>query len=207
MDVRKSDKSKSDRTRARILDAAAHVLATRGYASASLNLIAERANTKAGSLYYHFASKDELLLEVLKAGTQTVHDAVDKALVELGQDPDPIAAIRAAIEAHLVAVLSQGPYTTANIRSYGQLPAHLASAHREVQRNYGMTWRKLISDAVAAGALRDDLDQTTTRLLLLGAMNWSIEWFDDKSTLTSSELAAQLYEMVINGLQPPSNHR
>jgi len=146
--------------------------------------------------------QDELLLEVLKAGTRTAHDAVNRALVELGPDPDPIPAIQAAIEAHLVAVLSQGPYTTANIRSYGQLPENLATAHREVQRSYGTTWRKLIASAVDVGAFRDDLDQTTTRLLLLGAMNWSIEWFDDESTLTPSELAAQLSETVINGLRP-----
>jgi len=205
MSVRNSGKSKSDQTRARILDAAAHVLATRGYAATTLNLIAERANTKAGSIYYHFASKDELLLEVLEAGTQTAHEAVSRALGKLEPDPDPIGAIQAAIEAHLVAVLSQGPYTTANIRSYGQLPEHLAAAHREVQRNYGTTWRKLIAAAVDAGALRNDLDQRTTRLLLLGAMNWSIEWFDNESTLTPTQLAAQLCDTVINGLRRPTD--
>lgn len=194
--------TKSERTRRRVLDAAADVLAARGYAAMNLQAVAERAELKAGSLYYHFSSKDELVMEVLRRGTTAAHEAVTEALQQLGPAPDPIEALRAALSAHLLAVLAQGSYTTANIRSYGQLPDDLAEHHRKLQRSYGDTWRRLIADAVDSGRLRRDLDQRAIRLLLLGAMNWSIEWFDAEDSLTAQQLADHLAELAFDGLRP-----
>lgn len=71
--------TRSARTRERILSAAAEVLASRGYASTTLEAIAERADMKAGSLYCHFSSKDELVAEVLLEGVGAAHDAVSAA--------------------------------------------------------------------------------------------------------------------------------
>src|SRR5947209_17027405 len=47
-------------TRRQILDQAARLLRTNGYASTSLRDIAAATGMKAGSLYYHFASKEAL---------------------------------------------------------------------------------------------------------------------------------------------------
>ena len=192
--------SKAERTRRRILDAAAECLAEHGYAGTSLPLIAERIDMQGASLYYHFASKDELVFEVLRLGTVTAKEAVADAVIRLGDDADPVEALRAAIVAHLTAVLAQGPYTTANIRSYGQLPDELAERHRAEQRSYATTWRTLIADAIASGALRTDLDPRAVRLLLLGAMNWTIEWFDPDG-LDPRQLGELLADMVLDGLR------
>lgn len=193
--------SKSERTRARVLDAAADVLAASGYAAFGLVAVAERAGLQAGSLYYHFESKDELVLEVLRIGTDNARRAVDEAIGELGPHAEPVDVLRAAIRAHLTAVLAHGSFTRASIRSYGQLPPPLAERHREAQRAYGATWRRLIEDAARAGAVRSDLDLRTTRLLLLGAMNWSIEWYDPIGPVSPEALAAQLTTIVMDGLR------
>lgn len=195
--------SKSDRTRGRILDAAAELLAARGYAALGLAAVAERAGLQAGSLYYHFDSKDELVLEVLRIGTDNARVAVEQAVAALGRDPDPLAALTAAIGAHLTAVLAHGTFTRASIRSYGQLPGPLAERHRAAQRGYGAMWRDLIGAAARAGAIRGDLDLRTTRLLVLGAMNWSIEWFDPAGPISAEQLAGQLTTIVLDGLRAP----
>ena len=57
---------KGERTRSRILNAAASVLAREGYAAATLTEIAAVAKMQAGSLYYHFDSKDAIVEEVLQ---------------------------------------------------------------------------------------------------------------------------------------------
>ncbi len=192
--------SKSERTRQRILDATASALAQHGYAATSLNTIADSIDMQAASLYYHFSSKDELVLEVLRQGTLAAREAVADALIQLGDTADPAAALRAAIVAHLTAVLAQGPYTTANIRSYGQLPSELAIRHRDEQRSYGATWRGLIASGVEAGVFDRSLDQRATRLLILGAMNWSIEWFVADQGLSAEQLGHQLADMILTGI-------
>src|SRR5213593_3151200 len=93
--------SKSARTRRRILDAVAAAFRREGYASVTLKDIAVRAGLQAGSLYYHFGSKEEIVENVLELGLDGVAAATREAVDTLGMDADPLARLRAAIPAHL----------------------------------------------------------------------------------------------------------
>jgi AcrR family transcriptional regulator len=73
-------------SRQHILDVAAKLFRATGYTKTSLRDIGERAGMKAGSLYYHFTSKEELVAEVLRTGVKRVHRAVVSAIDAL--DPD-----------------------------------------------------------------------------------------------------------------------
>ncbi|GAA0525779.1 transcriptional regulator AmtR [Paractinoplanes ferrugineus] len=53
--------------REEILDAAAELFASRGYAATSTRLIAERVGIRQASLYYHFANKEQILAELLES--------------------------------------------------------------------------------------------------------------------------------------------
>ncbi|WP_164135302.1 helix-turn-helix domain-containing protein, partial [Stenotrophomonas maltophilia] len=81
--------------RQQILDVAASLFRARGYTETSLRDIGAQVGMKAGSLYYHFASKEELAAEVLRIGVQRVHEAVVSAVAGLG----PQAPMKARIEA------------------------------------------------------------------------------------------------------------
>lgn len=57
--------SKSDRTRSAILESAYVLFTSQGYAATSMRQIAESAGLALGSLYNHFASKDEMFAAVV----------------------------------------------------------------------------------------------------------------------------------------------
>ena len=57
----RSDIPASDSGRDRILDEAATLFLRHGYEGTSLRQLADVVGMKAGSLYYHFSSKDDLL--------------------------------------------------------------------------------------------------------------------------------------------------
>src|SRR5256885_1134200 len=97
-------KRKSERTRERILDAAAVSFRERGFAATRLSDIAERAGLQAPSLYYHFKSKEELIEEVLSLGVTRTFERVRERVAEVPED-DPLGRLRAAIETHLSMVL------------------------------------------------------------------------------------------------------
>jgi AcrR family transcriptional regulator len=59
-------------TRERILSAAARLFAEHGFASTSMPAIAALSGITAGAIYRHFASKAELLLEVVKRALRTL---------------------------------------------------------------------------------------------------------------------------------------
>lgn len=88
---RSTPSSSTASARDEILDAAAALFAERGYAGTSTRSIAERVGIRQASLYYHFAGKDEILLELLEVSVRPSLDFVER----LRDEPDPAAALYA----------------------------------------------------------------------------------------------------------------
>lgn len=78
--IRRADEKLRDVSRRMILDRTASLLVRQGYGTTSLRDIAQACDMKAGSLYYHFESKDALVEEILTEGVNRVESAVQKAL-------------------------------------------------------------------------------------------------------------------------------
>jgi len=88
---------RSEGSRQQILDVAAKLFRAKGYTDTSLRDIGQQAGMKAGSLYYHFASKEQLAAEVLLIGVQKVHRAVVMAIDAPGRTADARARLAAAM--------------------------------------------------------------------------------------------------------------
>ena len=192
--------SKSARTRQRILDAAALCFQQSGFASVTLKDIAAVADMQAGSLYYHFDSKETLVEAVLTAGVDGAVDATRHAVEALGADAEPMVRLRAALAAHLRVVLADSAYASANLRILGQVPAAIRERHLKRQRVYGEFWRRLFQQAADAGEIRADLDLSVVRMLALGALNWSVEWYRSGGR-SPDEIAAHATTMILDGLR------
>ncbi|WP_111733615.1 TetR/AcrR family transcriptional regulator [Roseovarius amoyensis] len=161
-----------------VLNVAARLFREQGYGSVSLRKIAETAGIKAGSIYYHFGSKDEIVAAVLDAGIQVVHESMRQAVSELPEGTSPEATLRAAIGAHLRALLDVSDYTSANVRIFGQVPQSVKDANLPTRRAYEAEWDALLSRLQDDGALKRDVDIRRLRLMLIGALNATLDWFD-----------------------------
>lgn len=60
----------TDRRRGELLDAARQVVLERGMASARIADVAKATNVSGGLVHYHFATKDELMAEMLRASSE-----------------------------------------------------------------------------------------------------------------------------------------
>ncbi|MGH9003643.1 MAG: TetR/AcrR family transcriptional regulator [Acidimicrobiia bacterium] len=190
---------KSEQTRERLLDAAAKVFRDKGYAGARLSDIAERAEMHVPGVYYYFASKEDLVEEVLRAGVAKACGFVEERVAAVPDGSPALDRLRAAIEGRVLVVLEIGDYTSANIRIFGQLPDEIRRHHLAQQRAYGDLWRSLLEGARAAGELRDDVDLSVIRMLILGALNWTVEWYRP-GDLTAAEVARNATTMICEGL-------
>lgn len=190
---------KSEATRRRILDAAARVFARRGYADTRLSDIAAEAGTFAGSIYYYFESREELVDEVLTIGVTRVFDAVRAQVEALPPGASHRARITAAIAAHLSSTLALDVYATANQRLFAQVPGDIRQRQIKLHRAYGAYWRRLIEGARRAGEIRRDIDPSVLRLQILGAINWSVEWYKPGKR-SIDQIAAQLATTVFDGI-------
>jgi AcrR family transcriptional regulator len=189
-------------TRDQILAEAARLFRQQGYAATTLRQIADAAGIKAGSIYYHFGSKDEILGVVLDAGIESVTSAVKSRIAALPPGAGYRERIGAAIEGHLYGLLHRGDFTSANIRNYGQIPLTAKNRHRLVRRSYAQYWDDLLSEAQAGGALRADASLAVMRLYLIGALNWTVEWYNPQRGSFKS-FAAQISTIVFDGIGAP----
>ena len=188
-------------TRRRILDVAARLFRERGYAGVSLRAIAAEAGMQAGSLYYHFDSKEDLVVEVLDQGIRAVHRAVAEAVERLPGDVTGERLLRTAIEAHLASLLRLSDYSSANVRVFGQAPESVRRRCLAVRQAYDAFWDELLRQAQARGALRAGADLRTARLLTIGALNASLEWFQPERGGVE-RLAASYADLIWRGLEP-----
>lgn len=166
----------SDGTRYRLLHAAAVVLSQRGYTEARLGEIAAAADLKAPAIYYHFAGRDALITAALREGQILVRRHVLAALDELPEDADPRERILVAIDAHLRVELELSDFASAVVRTAGHVPPKIRAGIEGEIEAYHDVWRALLASAEEAGALRPGTDRSIARMLVLGSLNWAVEW-------------------------------
>ncbi len=159
--------------RTRIVDAAATLFVDRGYAETSLRDIAAVVDMKAGSLYYHFASKDDLLVDLFERGIELMIEGFDS--VESDDDLGPEDRLLAHVATHLQVLHSNHPLTTLHVTTFRNAPASVRDTVVPQRDSYEAKWTALLAELLP--------DRTKTeigilRLTLFGAMNASIEWFD-----------------------------
>ena len=183
---------RSDASRQQILDVAAKLFRAKGYTETSLRDIAKLVGMKAGSLYYHFASKEELAAEVLRIGVRKVQAAVATAVDALGPAANARSKLEAAMTAHLETLLDESDYTSAHIRCFPNVPETLRIHLGNDRREYEKVWRSLLDEAAENQSLRSGLDPRAARLAILGALNWSLEWYDPAQGFPS-ELTRTLF--------------
>lgn len=194
--------SKSQRTRVRILDAAAHVLSVKGFAGTRLTDVAEYAELQAPAIYYYFPSREDLIEEVMFCGISDMRVHLQSTLDALPDGTAAMDKIMAAIEAHLRHELELSDYTTASIRNSGQVPEHLRTRQKKEEAAYGRIWQGLFSDAIADGEIRAELEPRMARLLVMGALNWAAEWWDPRRGSVDA-IVANAQILIRSGLSSP----
>jgi AcrR family transcriptional regulator len=181
--------------RAEILDAAAELFVSQGLAATTTRQIAERVGMRQASLYYYFAGKDEILLELL---TESVRPSLRVAAeLESGCRADPATGLY-ALALIDVATLVQAPHNIAVLYLMPEVQgAEFASFRAEraqLQAVYGRLGR-----AAAAG---HDMDEPLTATLLMQLVE-SVIWLRRTGELRAGyghEIAAACLRLV--GLGP-----
>ncbi len=192
-----------------LLDCAARLFRQHGYAAVSIRDIAAASGFKAGSLYYHFASKEEIVAEVLDLGVDAVFDEVSRCVAALPGNAPFAHRLREAIRAHLHTLLERDDYTGANIRIFGHVPPRVRQGALARRQVYEAWWRDLLAQGRAEHAIRPETDLRLLQLFMLGAMNWSLEWHRPAPADPDdvNRLAHQLADIVLHGAAVPEAPR
>lgn len=185
-------------SRARILDATADLLRTGGLKAAKLSEVARRAGMLAPSLYHHFASKDQLIEEVLVEGCHRNTRFIVTRVERLGADASPIERIEAAVTAHLEFLLTGDQYSSAVSRVFPDLPEEMKRRVLAAYAGFDNYWRDLILAARQSGDARSDLDPTVARKFLINMLDSAPDWYR-AGHLEIAEIARQACGLFLHG--------
>lgn len=161
---------RQDNRRIQLLDAAARLFRAHGYHGTSMRDIARAVGMLPGSIYYHFPSKDELLLTVYEEGVRRIADRVDTAVAAQRQ---PQQRLQAACIAHLEMLLDQSDYAQVVLRVVPDDAGPLQRRLIALRDQYEKRFKQLVAEL----ELPSQVDRHYFRLLLLGALNWAQTWY------------------------------
>ena len=72
-----------NKTKRAIFEAAIKTFSNSGYTGATMDEVVAVAGVAKGSLYYHFKSKEELFLFIIKEGLNLIHEEVEEAIADI----------------------------------------------------------------------------------------------------------------------------
>lgn len=147
--------------REQILDAAAQMFSEQGYSAASTRRIAEAVGVKQASLYYHFASKQDILAELL-AGTVRPSLAFS---ARLARTNEPAHVQLYALTVFDVALLSSGRWNVGALYTLPELRADQFEDFRRDRELLKRAYGRRVSAGVKSGRFETTSIETATCLV------------------------------------------
>lgn len=175
-----------------VLDQAAKLFRTQGFEGTSVRDIARAVGMLPGSLYCHFATKEELLAAVYVKGVEQISNAVQTVVQ---QHSDPWDRLEAACVTHLESILQDDDYAQVVIRVR---PADVAPVNQNLVdlRN---RYETLFVDLIKALPLPKSTDRRTFRLMLIGALNSSPTWYRPNGRYKPRVIARKFVTLLRQG--------
>jgi AcrR family transcriptional regulator len=132
-----------------ILATAAALFGERGYDAVSLEDVADRLDVTKGSLYYYFASKDELVT----AAIETLGNEWTARLEGLpaGQSGTPAERLRALVREHIGIAVREYPAALRLFLTPQDWPDAQQARIKELRRRHDSVFRTVVEEGVDAG--------------------------------------------------------
>ena len=179
--------------RAELIEKSAELFRTKGYENTTVRDIAAAAGIQAGSWFYHFKTKQDILAAIMEQG-------MERSLAEIeaiGAQPlPPCEILRQLVEAHLHTLLAPDHhYIAVLLYEWRSLDEPSRSRVVALKDRYEAVWDRAIAELHLSGdwAMPSSFD----RLLIFGALNWTVQWYKPGSGADVKELARQAMRFIL----------
>jgi AcrR family transcriptional regulator len=170
-----------------------------GYRATTLRQIADAAGILAGSLYHHFASKEEILREVMLSSTADYVREIE-SLALSGQPASEL--VRQALEQRLNLYRTEGLALGVVLQTDKTTLEHeVFNEMRDLGYRIERAWSVILEHGVKDGSFAADLDIKATTYAIQGMVNWAHRWFNPDGRLSAQALAHEWAKLLLRGLE------
>lgn len=171
---------------------AAQLFVQEGYDRTTVRMLAQEMGIKSGSLFHHFRDKQEILAAVIEEGTQNALTLARAALKDSA--PDPLSRLHAMARAHLDTLLTDRNAHVVALYEWRRLDDGARDHLTHLRDAYEALWNEVLDDAIAADLVTGD--RALVSRFVLGALNWTVRWYDPDGPRDPEQLAHELVVMI-----------
>ncbi|HZW12577.1 MAG TPA: TetR/AcrR family transcriptional regulator [Noviherbaspirillum sp.] len=188
-----STQLEEDSRRNELIAKSAKLFREQGYDRTTVRDIAAAVGMQAGSWFYHFKSKQEILVAVMEQGmARSLKEIEDIS----AQSLPPRDAFRALVLTHLKTLLApHNDFIPVLLYEARSLDDESRAKIVAMTDRYEAVWDEVIEALQQSGgwAAPTGLD----RLFLFGALNWTAQWFRPGAGITLEDLADQAVQFLL----------
>jgi AcrR family transcriptional regulator len=180
----------------RVVDVAVAVFLERGYDGASMGDIARAAGLGKSSLYHHVAGKEDLL----GRGLRRALDALFAALEETSAANGPaVDRLRTMIRRTIEIMCDRLAEVALLLRVRGNTETERWVLER--RREFDRTMTSIVTEAIADGDVRPDLEPALVTRLVFGMSNSVVEWYKPLGAVSPDQIVDHVTAIVFDGLE------
>ena len=182
--------------RRKLMDGAARLFRTQGFAATSTRDIAAAAGMHSGSPFYHFESKSALLHAVMSEGMAMAAQSQQQALEALPAEAPPSDQLRTLIRHHFEILLGpRSGFIPVMLYEWRSLTPAQRKGIGRIKDSYEAAWMPALEALARQGALQ--AEPGVARLFIFGALNWAVQWFSPQKGQSLDALADEALRLFI----------
>ena len=181
-----------------LLELAAAMFAERGLRATTVRDIADAAGILSGSLYHHFASKEEMVDEVLRGFLDWLFERYQHIV---DTEPNPLERFKGLFMASFDAIEDRH----AQVVIYQDEAKRLSLQPRfsyveDLNRKQRRMWVDVLRQGIKEGYFRPDLDVDLVYRFIRDTTWVSVRWYQPGGPLTAEQVGHQYLSIVLGGI-------
>ncbi|HSP22595.1 MAG TPA: TetR/AcrR family transcriptional regulator [Planococcus sp. (in: firmicutes)] len=169
----------------------------KGFSETSVQDIAEAAGVTKGTFYYYFHSKEQLLMDI---HSDYIGDLLTRQEAILKSGSSSREKITGVIELLIGDIQQHGPSGRVFFREMRHLKQANAEAVKGKREQFRLNIEEMLREGVASGEFRRQVHPDMAAFAILGATNWSYQWFNPAGSIPAEKLAGIFSDMILNGI-------
>lgn len=181
-----------------LLELAATMFADRGLRATTVRDIADAAGILSGSLYHHFASKEEMVDEVLRGFLGWLFDRYQEVV---DTESNPMERLQGLFMASFDAI----EHRHAQVVIYQDEAKRLSSQPRfsyleERNKEQRKLWVDVLNEGIEQGYFRSDIDVDLVYRFIRDTTWVSVRWYQPGGPMTAEQVGRQYLSIVLGGI-------
>ena len=168
----------------------------RGYEKTSIRDISKALNISKPGLYHHFTSKQEILYDIMSDFMEKTNRYL-KEHMELIQGPED--RLLFIIQSHTRFFVKYPAQTKVVIYEAHSLEGDFADRFKAKQLEYTEIIKDVLKEIMKNSGIK--MDPSVATFILLGILNWTIQWFKPDGKVPPESLARELWAFFLRGIK------